>query len=465
MDREFPLLLIFSFPLLAGLACTFAGASFERRLGTSRFRNLLAYGRLGAHAMALFFSFQAYQAFAEPDPRALQQSFGAAISLGHLAADLGFLIDQLASRHVLVLMSIAVLDGFVEAVLAGRHRLVEAGRRSLLIALVVALMMADSLVGAVLAWVTIGPILLLDSRRRGERTPSSSRPARELLVSLEGVGLAAGLCWILVTESSVGAQQWDVIARAAFSTLRVEEALGSTVANVIVISCVTMICARVLGIGTRRIGNSALVCGAVGGLGAAYLAHRCLWLIGSAPQTRMNAIVAVALATAFSLAWAVVRDEPEGLPAGPRLARLRKRVSGTGTSLFGIPGRMLGAIAQLSRGLDIVLLDKAPSLVADLSQDARAGAAVLGRRMAIPRGIGARGTLGFLLGVGLVLGLLYFKPGVSSLLPNEIHGFGGLEPRIHRPTRPRKAGSGDQEAGKPTPRSRATVKIDKGASP
>lgn len=71
------------------------------------------------------------------------------------------------------------------------------------------------------------------------------------------------------------------------------------------------------------------------------------------------------------------------------------------------------------------------------------GAALTGRFMAETgrraRTVGFGGprkaTLAALMGVAFVLGWIYFKPSASGLLPNRVHGFGGLRPTLKSPAK------------------------------
>jgi hypothetical protein len=161
------------------------------------------------------------------------------------------------------------------------------------------------------------------------------------------------------------------------------------------------------------------------------------WIAGGAAS--------VALVTSFAWMWTRERFRRAH---GGELAGL----SGTLELLLGPAQRVIrgGALALTgltelaARGVGRGLFEAGPRVLASLAHDFRAS--LLPRLRGLSLGGARLALIGLLTGFTFLLGWLYAKPKVSSLLPSEDYGFGGLRTRLIRagghddsppPTRPR----------------------------
>src|SRR5690606_40470097 len=90
-----------------------------------------------------------------------------------------------------------------------------------------------------------------------------------------------------------------------------------------------------------------------------------------------------------------------------------------------------GGLSELAaRGLGRGLSEEGPRLTRRLGRDVEAGLESRLRRVELggPR----KALLGVVAGLALLLGWLYGKPEVASVLPSDDYGFGGLRPRLIR---------------------------------
>ncbi|HVI01575.1 MAG TPA: hypothetical protein VM869_22825 [Enhygromyxa sp.] len=92
---------------------------------------------------------------------------------------------------------------------------------------------------------------------------------------------------------------------------------------------------------------------------------------------------------------------------------------------------MLEGLAELAaRGLGRGLFDEAPRVGKNLGRDLEAGLTPRLRKLGL--GGARQAMLGLVLGLALLLGWLYGKREVASVLPSDDYGFGGLRPKLIR---------------------------------
>jgi hypothetical protein len=94
---------------------------------------------------------------------------------------------------------------------------------------------------------------------------------------------------------------------------------------------------------------------------------------------------------------------------------------------------LLAGLSELAaRGIGRALFEEGPHVIANLRRDAASGFSTRMRSLSL--GGGRLSLLGMLAGFALLLGWLYGKPQVASMLPSDEHGygFGGLRPRLIR---------------------------------
>jgi hypothetical protein len=149
------------------------------------------------------------------------------------------------------------------------------------------------------------------------------------------------------------------------------------------------------------------------------------WLAGSAAL--------VALVTGY--AWTWTRDRFRR-GHGAELAGLTAALErGLAMPLRGLQmARLLlvGLSELAARGIGRALFEEGPHILANLGRDLASGFSTRMRSLSL--GGGRLALLGMLAGFGLLLGWLYGKPQVASVLPTDEHGygFGGLHPRLIR---------------------------------
>ncbi|PRP98328.1 hypothetical protein [Enhygromyxa salina] len=100
-------------------------------------------------------------------------------------------------------------------------------------------------------------------------------------------------------------------------------------------------------------------------------------------------------------------------------------------NLAGSCGLALSGLTELAaRGIGRGVFEEGPRVARSLARDM--GASIAPRLRGLAPSGGRQALLSILLGFALVLGWLYAKPEVSSALPADNYGFGGLRPRLIR---------------------------------
>lgn len=169
---------------------------------------------------------------------------------------------------------------------------------------------------------------------------------------------------------------------------------------------------------------------------------------------RAGSAAVLAIVTGF--AWMWTRDRfrrgDERALSGP--------VRAAGLVLDG-PRKLWAGLTLLARGVAELAaqgvgrgaLEEGPRVLAVLLRDLTRSLPRGPTRRAWLLSGSRRGMVGLMLGVTLVLGWLYAKPHVSSLLPAEGYGFGGLRPRLIRAGGNKEKGGSKGEAAQPLPQS------------
>jgi NADH:ubiquinone oxidoreductase subunit 5 (subunit L)/multisubunit Na+/H+ antiporter MnhA subunit len=172
------------------------------------------------------------------------------------------------------------------------------------------------------------------------------------------------------------------------------------------------------------------------------------WIAGSA--------VLVAMVTAFAWMWTRERFRRAH---GEELSGLAVALEST----FSWPRRSVQAGALLLTGLTELAargigrggFEAGPRVARSLIRDLEA--AVTPRLRGLSRSGGRQALLGVVVGFALVLAWLYAKPEVSSALPTDSYGFGGLRPRLIRAggDEPKPSAAPESTASEPSPGSDA----------
>jgi NADH:ubiquinone oxidoreductase subunit 5 (subunit L)/multisubunit Na+/H+ antiporter MnhA subunit len=162
------------------------------------------------------------------------------------------------------------------------------------------------------------------------------------------------------------------------------------------------------------------------------------WVAGSAAL--------VALVTGFGWMWA---REQFFRAHGGELAGLSRALE----LALALPRRIVWSFALVlvgltelaARGLGRGLLEQGPQIAARLGRDAQAGIGPRARGLAL--GGAHQALLGIVAGLALVLGWLFAKPEVASVVPSDGYGFGGLRPKLIRAGGPRTEAGSERDAG------------------
>ncbi len=391
----------------------------ERRYG-ARARCVFPYLGLAAALMALFLAVQVLQAFSGADPRALQQELGGGVAAGSLSIPFVLFGDSLSPWPLIFAAAIAALDQAFHAVLPSARTVARGGRHLCVAGSVMALVLAQGLGMALMAWCLIGLLMVVDA---ADGIEGSERAIPSALLAWEAAGLLALFGTAVMLEEAVGSLSWEVIARADFSVLRAKGVVGVELLG-LVVGLVSFTCfQRVTALGWRSGGAGALAPSFLILVSTAYLANRCGWAWALSSRMRSSSI-AVMLAVGLScVGWAVVRDRWFDGRGG--IVHTRNRNLAPVTE----------GVAALLVGLDRVFHDKIPALLVAHVAGIRASLSTTRSRWGPSRyrGRAAPLVLGVVAGTAVVLGSLYLRPSISSLRPNEVHSFGGIRPRMHRP--------------------------------
>src|SRR5690606_13238189 len=141
--------------------------------------------------------------------------------------------------------------------------------------------------------------------------------------------------------------------------------------------------------------------------------------------------VLVAIVTGFAWMWA--RDRFRRAHGGElsNLVAALELVLAAPRRIVELLALALTGLTELAaRGLGRGVFEDGPRLVRSLARDLGAGLESRLRRVELggPR----KALLGVVAGLALLLGWLYGKPEVASVLPSDDYGFGGLRPRLIR---------------------------------
>jgi NADH:ubiquinone oxidoreductase subunit 5 (subunit L)/multisubunit Na+/H+ antiporter MnhA subunit len=149
------------------------------------------------------------------------------------------------------------------------------------------------------------------------------------------------------------------------------------------------------------------------------------WLAGSAAL--------VALVTGYAWTWTRERfRRGHGAELASVTASLERGLA-MPLRAMKLLGLLLTGLSELAaRGIGRALFEEGPHVLANLRRDVASGFATRMRSLSL--GGGRLSLLGMLAGLALLLGWLYGKPQVASVLPSDDHGygFGGLRPRLIR---------------------------------
>lgn len=146
--------------------------------------------------------------------------------------------------------------------------------------------------------------------------------------------------------------------------------------------------------------------------------------------------VLVALVTGFAWMWArqtFRRRDGDAVPAVASVRSVLEWIASTARRLARGMRTALAGLAQLAaHGVGRGVFETGVEIAGRLASDFGASARARARRSGLALGGARWSVLGLVLGVALLLGWLYARPDVASLLPTDGYGFGGLKPKLIR---------------------------------